>query len=186
MSFVQSFLQWSHRCSSKFKRGPDAKKRINCKSPEIATARLDKAVWSVVCDLLLHPEIVIKYLDSTLLDDHNVSVNQQIDFMERQLLEFAEDENKLWRAYKAEVFDEMEYAAKRMELKQSVAMITSELQCLREQVRTEDDISVQKQIILKAAEQAKASGFLGDVPFDIQPRIIKAVVDRIIVNPREG
>ncbi len=108
----------------------------------------------MVCDLLLHPEIVIKYLDSTLLDDHNVSVNQQIDFMERQLLEFAEDENKLWRAYKADVFDEMEYAAKRMELKQSVAMITSELQSLREQVRIKDDIAVQKQIILKAAEQA--------------------------------
>ena len=39
---------------------------------------------------------------------------------------------------------------------------------------------------LKAAEQAKASGFLGDVPFDIQQRIIKTVIDRIIVNPREG
>ena len=80
----------------------------------------------------------------------------------------------------------MEYAAKRKELKQSVATITSELQSLREQVRTEDDIGVQKQIILKAAEQAKASGFLGDVPFDIQQRIIKTVIDRIIVNPREG
>lgn len=160
--------------------------RINCNASEIAAVRLDQAVWSVVCDLLLHPDIIIEYLDSTRLDDQNVSVNNQIEFMERPLLEFAEDENKLWKAYRAEVFNEVGYAARRKEIKQLVVTINSELQSLRGQVRTDADIAVQKQIILKAAEGAKASGVMGYVPFDVQQRIIKTAVDRIIVNPREG
>jgi len=83
------------------------------------------------------------------------------------------------------VFDEVEYGAKRRELKTATEKIKLELKTLRVQLTTSADINLQKQIILKVAAQAKASGLLKDLPFDVQQQIIKMVVDRTIVNPTE-
>ncbi len=83
------------------------------------------------------------------------------------------------------MFDEVEYGAKRRELKTATEKIKLELKTLRVQLTTSADINLQKQIILKVAAQAKASGLLKDLPFDVQQQIIKMVVDRTIVNPTE-
>ncbi|MDP3046391.1 MAG: hypothetical protein Q8O07_02830, partial [Chloroflexota bacterium] len=97
-----------------------------------------------------------------------------------------EDDARLYKAYLAGAFDENEYAAKRRELRESRQRLEEDLHTLRGQVMTREDFQGRKRLVLAVADQALKSGLVMDAPFDIKQRVIKLVVDKIVLNVNEG
>jgi hypothetical protein len=85
----------------------------------------------------------------------------------------------------ADVFDAEEYAARRKLLKAKVATLEKELSELGNRVVSLEDVQADKALILAFASQAQNIGLMADAPFDFKRRVLKLLVDKIIVNVRE-
>lgn len=146
---------------------------------------LDQLVWQVVCRVLLEPDILLQAVDEEFTSQENTERLQQVQYLERRLEENEADERMLWKAYRAEVFDEYEYKARREEVKKARQQIESNLAQARSHLLTEQDVAGRKATILALCEQARASGVGIDAPYELKKRMIKLVVKRVIVNGTE-
>ena len=86
----------------------------------------------------------------------------------------------------ADVFDEIEYLARRRELKDTFGKLEQELAHLQDQEVTRGEIENKRKFVLLISERARAQGMQIDMPFAVKQRVIKTVVDQIILNQREG
>ena len=51
---------------------------------------------------------------------------------------------------------------------------------------TEEDFEERKRLILAMAAHAKESGLAANAPFEIKQRIVKLLVDKVVLNVSEG
>ncbi len=130
--------------------------------------------------------MLIESLERDYACGHNGSILEQIGFLEREINQRDEDDARLYKAYLAGAFDENEYAAKRRELRESRHRLEEDLHALRAQAMTREDFQGRKRLILAVADQALKSGLVMDAPFDIKQRVIKLVVDKIVLSVNEG
>ncbi len=96
------------------------------------------------------------------------------------------EDAKLYRAYQADVFDEFEYAARRKLLKESRRNLEADLEELRHQVLTREDLEQRKRLIVSLAQHMGATGLSLDAPFEVRQQVLKLLVDRIVLNAKEG
>lgn len=132
--------------------------------------------------MLLEPELLLAELDKELKTGETASIAKQISFLQKQIRELSVEDEKLYRAYLADVFDEQEYAARRNHLKERNVMLDGELSKLRDRQISKDEIEADKKMILTIAEQMKASGVALDAPFELKKRITQMVVDHVIID----
>jgi hypothetical protein len=157
-----------------------------CVQSQIVCQTLDDAVWSTICGVLLDPQMLVDSLERDYACGRNGSVLEQIGFLEREIKQRDEDDARLYKAYLAGAFDENEYAAKRRELKDSRHRLEEDLHTFRGQVVTQADLQGRKRLVLAIADQALQSGLVADASFEVKQRVIKLVVDKIVLNINEG
>ncbi len=157
-----------------------------CKNSQIKCDVLDHAVWDIVCQALLEPEVLLEALDTDQTSQRNRQLERQISFLEREFNLKADDDEKLLRAYMAGAFDENEYAARRKLLKEEKTRIEGELTALRDQVMTREQLEQRKAAVLAMSRQIQAQGIPVDPPFELKQRIIKLVVDNIVLDVGKG
>ena len=182
----KTYLVSSYRCNARRGLPLHVMKDIGCTQGQISCARLDSLVWYQICQVLLEPTLLLAYLDSLLTDEKNVALASQIKYQERLLEEKRKEDEKLYRAYMADVFDEIEYLARRRELKDTFGKLEQELAHLQDQEVTRGEIENKRKFVLLISERARAQGMQIDMPFAVKQRVIKTVVDQIILNQREG
>lgn len=178
-------FQPAYRCTSKC-CDKQEKEIIGCKQPVISCRLLDNAVWSVICSIMLQPQNLVKVIESEFQGERNSQIADQARFLESQIKDGSDEDEKLYRAYVAGVFDETEYAERRKLLKERIRRLDDELEKIKGQIMTQAQFEEQKQLILAMSERIRESGLAVDAPFEIKKRIIKTVVDRIILDTREG
>lgn len=172
-----------YMCSSKSGSYPGlAREQIGCTQGNIAGSILEEAVWSVVYQVLLHPEILIDVLEREFFGDRNEQVSRQIAFLESQIASSKTEDEKLYKAYVAGVFNEVEYAGRRKMIKDNQQKLTTELRQLHENLISPDRFEQQKQEILLICERATANGLAHDAPFEVRRNIIKSIVDKIVLD----
>jgi site-specific DNA recombinase len=176
----------SYRCGSRSSNSPAVRKAAACVQSQIVCQVLDDAVWSTICKVLLDSQMLVESLERDYASGHNGSILEQIGFLEREINQRDEDDARLYKAYLAGAFDENEYAGKRRELRESRHRLEEDLHTLRGQVMTREDFHGRKRLVLAVADQALKSGLVMDAPFDIKQRVIKLVVDKIVLNVNEG
>lgn len=159
---------------------------IMCHQGYISCRKLDAAVWAAVCQLLLQPETLIVALESSTFDEQQIQTTQQLAFLEKQLRENKAQSERLTRAYLAGAFDEHEFADLRVTLKDEAERLSRELEKLRPKQITREQFEAQKEYILAISEELNSNGTLVDPPFELKRRILKMLVDTIVVNQREG
>jgi site-specific DNA recombinase len=176
----------NYRCSSKGNRVPAVSGKIGCDQKQISMRILDQSVWSVVYEVLLNPEIMLEVLEREFNCEQNEQVRSQVEFLNGQVQELKLEDEKLYKAYLADAFDEVEYSENR-------SMITDQLQKLqREKSRLEENLMLpaqyeeRKQEIIAICQHARNSGLVFDTPFEVRQRIIKTIVDKITLNANEG
>lgn len=157
-----------------------------CRDARIHCKELDGIVWDIVCQALLEPKVLLDALDTDATSDRNRQLEQQVNYLERELASKSDDDEKLLRAYMAGAFDEHEYAARRKVLKEELARMIEELTRLRSQVMTAEQVEQRKQTVLAMSEQMHAQNIPIDPPFEIKQRIVRLVVDEIVLNVKEG
>ena len=117
-----------YHCTS---RSDHKRKLIGCPQGYIGCVKLDGAVWDIVCQVLLEPDVLIEALDRHFADDGNATLIEQITFLETQINDKTKEEEKIYRAYVAGAFDEHEFAEKRRILKESGQILSIEIEHLR-------------------------------------------------------
>lgn len=176
----------NYRCSSRGNRVGIVSKTIGCNQKQISMRILDQAVWSLIYEVLLDPGIMIGALEREFKSEKNEQVRNQIDFLKGQARELRGEDEKLYVAYLANAFDEMEYAENRSLITDQLQNIQSEIGRLEEQLMTPEQLEEKKQEILAICQSAQNSGLVLDAPFEIRQRIIQTIVDRIVLNANEG
>ncbi|MFM8370337.1 MAG: hypothetical protein ACKOBD_16430, partial [Chloroflexota bacterium] len=92
------------------------------------------------------------------------------------------EDEKLYRAYVAGVFNEVEYAGRRKMIKDNQQRLTTELRQLNENLISPDRFEQQKQEILLICQRATANGLAQDAAFEVRRNIIKAIVDKVVLD----
>ncbi len=171
-----------YRCTARANRVPVVREEIGCTQKPVNADQLENAVWASVCLALLEPEALIAQLDDELKDGESAGLNRQIAFLKKQIRECADEDQKLYRAYLADVFDEQEYKARRVQLKDRELLLREELSKLEERCVTKEQIELDKALLRTVSSQMRASGIALDAPYALKKRIIQMVVDKIIVD----
>jgi len=176
----------SYRCSSQGHRVQAVSDEINCNQKQISMRILDQSVWSVIYDVLLNPEIMLGALEREFNSEQNEQVRNQIEFLEGQVRELKLEDEKLYKAYLADAFDETEYAENRSLITSQIQKLHDEMGRLAENLMLPEQFDERKQEILVICQTAKKSGLVLEAPFEIRQRIIKTIVDKIRLNANDG
>lgn len=177
---------WYH-CSSKARSYPVlVRKQIGCTQGNISSRVLESAIWSEVCRMLLHPHILIDVLEREFHGDRNEQVSSQIAFLEGQIESLKLEDEKLYKAYVAGVFNEVEYASRRKMIKDSRQRLIAEVHEMSGSLISPERFDQQKQQILAICRHAASNGLAHDAPFEVKHRIIKTIVERIVLNVDEN
>ena len=172
-----------YRCGSST-RVPAAQTEIGCDQGQIACHFLDDAVWAALCTMLLQPEWVeTQLLGHAHTDDDGLTRQKRVH--ERQLRDLEREDEKLYRAYVADVFDEHEYSLRRAKLKDRQATLAAELATLGDRQAVVDAAADRRALLRTLSRDATAMGIALAAPFELKQRIIKLLVDKITLNVRE-
>lgn len=161
-------------------------KAINCNGKQISAPMLEQTVWNIICEMILKPELLLQQLDAELENGENTSLKKQIAFLQRQLKEGEAEDDKLYRAFMADVFDEHEYRERRRLLKEKQATLQAELKSIEARTIDQQQIEEDKATILALSEHFRETGIAIDPPFEVKRRIVKLLIDQIILDANEG
>ncbi len=175
-----------YRCSSTRGRTPAIQQTIGCNQLTIPTHILDQAVWTAVYEVLLNPDILLGALEREFRNEHNEQLRRQIAFLESQLREAAVEDQKLYRAYLSNVFDEIEYAEYRKTLKENTQKLSAEISRIQSQLMSDGQYEERKREILMICKHATESGLTLDAPFEVRNRVIHTIIDRIRLDVNGG
>jgi site-specific DNA recombinase len=175
-----------YRCAAKSARLPQVVHEIGCNQSQISSAVLDNAIWQNVYHVLLDPSILIDALEREYFSEQNKHLKQQIAFLESQILAKQVDDEKMYESFQRGAFDAYEYAERHSLLRDNCLRLQSELDNLQSQIMTLEKFESKKRLILKLAETAINSSLGMDGTFSDRQKIIKTVVNRIILNVNEG
>jgi hypothetical protein len=125
--------------------------------------------------------VLISILADEIRSGRNSVFSSQTLFIQSQIQEKQLEDQKLYRAYLANGFDELEFAERRKLLKEQVERLSDELTKVKSQIITEEQFEEQKRLILSIAEENRQKGLTVDAPFATKRQILKTVVDRIVL-----
>jgi site-specific DNA recombinase len=171
-----------YRCSLRANRPKYVREDRKCYNRDILCRELDAVVWEIVCTALLEPTLLLNALDADATSERNAQLQEHISFLEKEIWERSGDDEKLLKAYLAGAFDEKEFAERRKLLKQEVTMLHSELARIQQQVLTKEQLESRKQAVLAMSERIKQENLPVDPPFELKQKIIKLVIDKVIVD----
>lgn len=174
-------------CSSRhYGYAGNMREKIGCNQGRISGRILEPAVWSVVYPVLLDPQILINTLEKEFRGERNDQIARQIEYLEHQIQSSQVEDDKLYKAYVAGVFNEVEYAGRRKMIKENQQKLAAELRQLSDNLISPERFEEQKRQILMVCRQAAASGLAENAPTEIKRNIIKTIVEKIILNVDEG
>jgi site-specific DNA recombinase len=161
------------------------KDEVQCTQGKIGCKKLESAVWHMICQVLLEPSLLVNALERYFSDDENEGLLTQIAYLEQQVLTRQQEDERIYRAYVAGAFDEYEFASQRKLLKDAVLKLEQEIASLKSRVMTPEQAEEHRHFILGFAEQIQHVKLLDKVPFAKKQRIIRMVVDRIVLSQSE-
>ena len=183
----QTSLTIWYSCSSRSSGYPKLiQEQIGCDQGMISNRILEKAVWSVIYQVLLDPQVLIASLEHEFRGDRNEQTARQIAYLESQIEASKIEDGKLYKAYVAGVFNEVEYAGRRKLLKENQQRLSKELLQLNESVISPERFEERKQQILSVCRHAAEIGLAQDATFELKRSIITTIVDKIVLNVNEG
>lgn len=175
-----------YRCSAGNSSYAAIRERAGCDQSQVSTKVVDEAVWSLVYQVLLDPQILIDALEREFQGERNDQTSRQIAYLENQINASNLEDEKLYKAYLAGVFDETEYAARRSLVRENRQKLTVELQQLNGSLISPEKFEERRQEILMVCEHARTNGLAQSAPFEVKRNIIKTIVERIVLNVNEG
>ena len=129
---------------------------------------------------------MIGALEREFRSEQNEQIRNQIEYLEGQLKELKLEDERLYKAYLADAFDENEYAEHRSLITNQQQKLQAEIRKLEEGLMSADQFEERKREIFSICQNAAKSGLVFEAPFEVRQRIIKTIVDKITLNTNEG
>ncbi len=175
-----------YRCGKKHSQLPAEMEEFICDQSQISHKILEQAIWSIVYQVLLEPQILITALEKEFRGERNEQTTRKIAFLEKQIKASKFEDKKLYKAYLAEVFDETEFATRRKLVTEKEKKLSEELKKITKSLISPEHFEARKQSILLICNNAKENGLVDNAPFEIKKNIIKTVIEKITLNVNEG
>lgn len=172
----------SYRCLGRDHRTYIVSTEVSCKRGSVNANVLENVVWHSICQVLLEPERLITQLEAVLDAGENSSLEKQVGYINKQISSLANEDEKLYRAYIADVFDEKEFAARRQLLKQREIILQQELEEIQNRQVSKAQMEQDKGVILKLAETLRAKEVAIDAPFELKNHIIRMLVECVLID----
>jgi uncharacterized protein YaaR (DUF327 family) len=137
-------------------------------------------------ELLTDPSNLTSALDEYYADTRSEEIQQEISFIDERIAERQAEDEKLYRAYLKNVFDEQEYAIRRREVKDALQKLQQERDRLAARLMTEEDLARHKAAITEMAQKVERKLLTMEVPFELKRRLVRMLVDHIELNVNEG
>ena len=175
-----------YRCAVKSSRLPQVRHEIGCNQSQISCGKLDNAVWSAVSRVLLEPHTFARALEREFFSEDNEQRNQQVEFLESQIQEKQAEAERYYKACLSDRYEKSDCRARDMLLRKGKQKLLTELERLKSQTVTWEMVENKKRWMLQIVESASMSGSNMDAPLLIKQSIMNGVVDRIVLNDKEG
>lgn len=157
-----------------------------CIQKGIVVHKLESVVWNAVVSILLDPTLVIESLERTLSSGRNEQLRSEMAYLQERLEELPIRDRKLRAAYDADAFGADEFATERKKLKAQHTEFEAQYKALEAKLITPEQVESQKQFLLSVCEAARHMDLDQEIPFEDKRRIIRLMVDRIIVDTVNG
>ncbi|MEO8609110.1 MAG: recombinase family protein [Chloroflexota bacterium] len=165
---------------------PAVREHRPCGQPTIRCDVIDTAVWQIISAALLRPEVIVAAIDAAYSNAQVDSVRDQIAFLEREIPAKDDEESKFKKAYLAEAYSAEEFAAERKRLMRERDTLRAELEQLRAQVMTPEELAAKKESMKRMIEEVRTHINMNDVPFLLKRQIMRLLLDEVRVNVAEG
>jgi site-specific DNA recombinase len=175
-----------YRCTARAYRTPAVAAEIGCTQRTINAELLDVTVWHYICHALLEePVALVAKLDKKLFNEGNLLLRTQIEFLQRCIREKDQEDSKLYNAYVAGIFETQEYATRRAQVMESKQKLAQELGILEKQQVTQEQILELQTLVANLADQIAVRKDKVDVPFATKQRIVRLLIQQILLNVAE-
>ena len=175
-----------YRCSTRSNRINAVRDEIGCHQKQVQASMLEEAVWSSISSALLQPDLLLARLNEQVAEAEDQGTNQTIERLRQAISRLDDEDERLYRAYMADVFDEFEFADRRLALKEKRQGLQVELNYVESKQVSRQDVERKRSLVMAFAKQLIDSGATMDAPFEIKQRILQLLVDEIKVNQEEG
>jgi len=176
----------SYRCLGRNNPTKVVREQVGCTQSQISSKKLDDAVWKVIMDILTEPANLGQALDDYYANSDVGETQAHLEFIDQQLQERQNEDERLYRAYMKGAFDEEELAERRREIKKAIQVLREERGKLSERVMTQEEFAEHKAQVAGFADRVRTKLLNVDVPFETKRRIVRMLVDHIDLNVNEG
>lgn len=174
-----------YRCGRRNKRRSTDPAHL-CTQGHFNAETLERSVWKLVERAIYDKDLWLKALDQRVYSQANLELVEDIESLEKTIASKDNEDERLYRAYMAGVFDENEYASRRKLLKAEQGRIQTECMQLKGRLVTEAQFLAEKAEIMDMMESFHALIQAFDPGFEFKRDLLKRFVSRIVVNAREG
>ena len=178
----KTYFAPSYRCVLRHVRTKKSRARFGCDQSQISAKILDQAVWKVVSKILLEPTRIIEAIDLFYSEQGMKKFHDHIQYISHKIACCDREDDKLYKAYLADVFDEDEFAEKRQDIKSKKASLIVEKEALQNQMIDESALAAMKQQVLDLSKQVCDGQLEIDIPFEEKRWLLKQLVDHIVVD----
>jgi hypothetical protein len=147
---------------------------------------LTRRYGKIITEALLNPEIIVTAIDAAYSNDHVDSMREQIAFLEREISAKDVEESKLKKAYLAEAYSAEEFAEERKRLVRERDALCVELEQLRAQVMTPEELAAKKASMRAIIEEVRTHINMNDAPFLLKRHVARLLLDEVRVNVNKG
>lgn len=154
-----------------------------CLGRTVAAKTIELAVWEFLCHYLLSSENLKKYLDNERTKNANQDLNNEIDYLQRQLADLDKEDGKLFQAYLADIYDEQEFAERRADVKKRRLATQNALQLVQTRRVSEDVLRERHQFILTLPQRLNIHTDPSRID---KQRVIALLVDTVWIDMMTG
>jgi site-specific DNA recombinase len=181
----KTYVWPTYRCNGKSAGPRKARKSSTCTQSQISARILDPVVWQAISEMLTSPDLLAQAMDEFNANTAIQDMRSQIDFIEREIQQRINEDDRLYRAYLKGAFDEQEFADRRHELRRARQTLEREKEAISVNILSQEEFEKRKESVLELA-QAMRSELLGsELPFETKRAVIKMIVDSIELNVNE-
>jgi site-specific DNA recombinase len=178
----KTYLSPAYRCTSKHNRPEAVKNEIGCTQSQISAKILDPLVWEAIMDMLTQPDLLTEAMDEYYASTGMGLLHSQVEFIEGQIQHRKDEDDKLYKAYMAGAFDEQEFADRRGEIRKAMQALQKERELVDRQIMDQEEFYQQRGAVSDAVEELRSELSGLDVPFDMKRRILRTIVDEIVLD----
>ena len=172
-------------CSVRRYKGNSERKymTLDCTAPYVRAKIIEDAVWSVVQDVVLHPTVLLEYLDEQFTSSENQALFQQIEYLKTQVQRKKKSDDNDLLLLDLGTYTPQEYHERHLAYKEARQALEEEIAKLEKRVLTPEKVDEQKQLIMDIADATRQYQDMGnDTPFEVKKHIIKMYVRLITVD----